>query len=80
LPPPFECEPHASPESPRRGVSIRLDPALLVELRPGRQEHRREQIPGNERHRKGFDTRYFSAAIRKGALVMPPFMGAAIKG
>ena len=29
---------------------------------------------------KGFDTRYYSAAIHKGALVMPPFMEAAIKG
>tara|TARA_R110002111_G_scaffold230352_1_gene291595 strand:+ start:6503 stop:7399 length:897 start_codon:yes stop_codon:yes gene_type:complete len=32
LPLPFECETHASPESPLLGVSIRLDPALLVEL------------------------------------------------
>ena len=29
---------------------------------------------------KGFDTRYYSAAIHKGALVLPPFMEAAIKG
>lgn len=29
---------------------------------------------------KGFDTRYYSAAIHKGALVMPPFMEKAIKG
>ncbi|WP_290519538.1 hypothetical protein [Alcanivorax sp.] len=27
---------------------------------------------------KGFDTRYYSAAIHKGALVMPPFMDKAI--
>ncbi|MFG6137334.1 MULTISPECIES: AraC family transcriptional regulator [Halomonas] len=32
LPLPFECETHASAESPLLGVSIRLDPALLGEL------------------------------------------------
>ncbi|RTR06547.1 AraC family transcriptional regulator [Halomonas nitroreducens] len=32
LPLPFECETHASLESPLLGVSIRLDPALLGEL------------------------------------------------
>lgn len=32
LPLPFECETHASPESPLLGVSIRLEPALLGEL------------------------------------------------
>lgn len=32
LPLPFECETHASPESPLLSVSIRLDPALLGEL------------------------------------------------
>mgnify|MGYP002260960241 FL=1 len=29
---------------------------------------------------KGFETKYYSAAMHKGALVMPPFMEKAIKG
>ncbi|WP_227369505.1 AraC family transcriptional regulator [Halomonas sp. M20] len=39
LPLPFECETHASRESPLLGVSIRLDPALLGELVAAMGEH-----------------------------------------